>query len=491
MRLSRIIVSAAAALLLAVCVISPALYAARNITFQGSGLLRNTAEITDPDLPPPVEPEKPADGGSSNSQTDSLGNMGFIAETDADGKITSLNSNESLWNKDPQEMNYYLRGYERSGNTWVLPEDAEPVLTYAIYRGSLCEYMNNLVIILDFSNFYIQSFGSQFLNGLYYAIWGNWDFSYTTSVDVYDASTGVKDSEPKEVTFNNGNFTVNGITGVNAYSLRIVLPNLGGSETITFAASSLYLGMWNRDVTNIALDLSNTSIRRLNDGTLEGLKISPESTNVIDDDDPTITHFHFIGRTSNQLEFAFANALNYVGGLDTDDDGGKIIPPEGYVTEIFVKQDAASPFTQLFTRVSVENYIRNNSNNITGVETVAVDVIDRVGSSTPTYKDLAAVMQTVYWIKRFISDDNYAMFKVYHQKRDEDNNLAGDKGLVTTDWSNGVTMNDGNTAYLVKCAHNSDVPGSTPSTDGEIGYTAMDNKCYDIDKNLILSDYYL
>ena len=52
MRLSRIIVSAAAALLLAVCVISPALYAARNITFQGSGLLRNTAEITDPDLPP-------------------------------------------------------------------------------------------------------------------------------------------------------------------------------------------------------------------------------------------------------------------------------------------------------------------------------------------------------------------------------------------------------------------------------------------------------
>lgn len=187
-----------------------------------------------------------------------------------------------------------------------------------------------------------------------------WRFNYSVDVPVYDAITGAQkeqDGSPvtKTVAFNGKGFDIEGagVADYSGFSLRLVLPNVksddGAAVAVTFEDDSLNLQNW-RDVLgsypgNIAIDLSFMDLDREGGAEVAGIDFSNNATGQMWNGQasvPTVTHFHFIGKTENQLEYAFNNAIEYVGGNNA---------PEGYTTEIFVKESLSSPFTRLYTRV--------------------------------------------------------------------------------------------------------------------------------------------
>lgn len=220
----RLILTAILAFITA-AVLSFAVFAATNVRLTGSGGLEYEASGEQP--PDPVTP--PTDE-EAEKQEKRLTNSGFVVEK---GKIDQLQpSQESLWEKTPKDMNYALRAVKEE-NGQLVPTGEKPILSYAIYDGAVCDYVNELVIILDFSSFYITSFGSYFMDGLAYAICGlsnnpSKAFAYSVDVPVYDAITGAKkeqDGSPvtKTVAFNGEGFEIEGenVEDYSGFSLPI------------------------------------------------------------------------------------------------------------------------------------------------------------------------------------------------------------------------------------------------------------------------------
>lgn len=146
----RLILTAILAFITA-AVLSFAVFAATNVRLTGSGGLEYEASGEQP--PDPVTP--PTDE-EAEKQEKRLTNSGFVVEK---GKIDQLQpSQESLWEKTPKDMNYALRAVKEE-NGQLVPTGEKPILSYAIYDGAVCDYVNELV----------HNFGFFFF--LYYVVW--------------------------------------------------------------------------------------------------------------------------------------------------------------------------------------------------------------------------------------------------------------------------------------------------------------------------------
>ena len=461
----RLILTAILAFITA-AVLSFAVFAATNVRLTGSGGLEYEASGEQP--PDPVTP--PTDE-EAEKQEERLTNAGFVF---ADGKIDQLENNAVIgYSKDPKEMNYALRAVKEE-NGQLVPTGEKPILSFAIYDGAVCDYVNELVIILDFSSFYITTFGEYFMGGLVYAICGapdtaGWRFNYSVDVPVYDAITGAQkeqDGSPvtKTVAFNGKGFDIEGesVADYSGFSLRLVLPNVksddGAAVAVTFEDDSLNLQNW-RDVLgsypgNIAIDLSFMDLDREGGADVAGIDFSNNATGQMWNGQasvPTVTHFHFIGKTENQLEYAFNNAIEYVGGNNA---------PEGYTTEIFVKESLSSPFTRLYTRVL---------KNAGKAEIVVVDSAATDGQSD---RDILAILELCYWFKYEKQEQNVdGKYLISHQRRLSDNTLDGERARVAVSWNTAVEV-AGVTAYEVRCEHNAE---------GLIGYFTADRTFFGAD----------
>lgn len=357
------------------------------------------------------------------------------------------------------------------------------ILHYAKYENSLCKYLNNLIIILDFSDFFITEFTAQAFDFLYYAILGGaYDIpSYTVeNIPVYNSATG-QESRKATAVFNGSQITVDGQTIIDGgISLRIVLPNLGEDKTLIFDDFSLNFFNWNLYMNIVpecvSIDMSNLTItpKLTEDGKLDtsgsdtfsGLKISTKATQTdFPPYTPQCSHVHFIGRTGNQLEYALDTSVEFT-KANTDTE-----------TEIFIRQpttDETDPESKfIFTRMYSRVYQAGSKTNI--------DIIDSaVFKTQPTEADLVALLETGHWLHFRLGETIETInsdYALYHQRRSGDNSLFNEKAQLTIDGTaieiNGVTV------YKMSCEH-SDDEGEKGSF---VGYFGAGRKYFKDDKN--------
>ena len=86
------------------------------------------------------------------------------------------------------------------------------ILSYCRYRGSVCTVQNELVVILDFSDYYILGFEESCLDGLKDIIFGNWDIAFTAEVPTLDSVTGA-DGRIRGIVMDEYAFGVNWLPG--------------------------------------------------------------------------------------------------------------------------------------------------------------------------------------------------------------------------------------------------------------------------------------
>lgn len=360
-----------AALLLSAVVAPLALLASPSTGISGEGAL-SFASAEEPDVTPVPdhdqasleEQSKILAGESSNDR-----GCGFDVEITAGG----LSVSGAFPGGGNDKINENLR--------------TNGILHYAKYENSLCEYLNSLIIILDFSNFFITEFTAQAFDFLYYAILGGaYEFpSYTVeNIPVYDSATGKKSRETA-ATFTDGTtITVDGQTITDGgISLRIVLPNLGEDKTLVFDDYSLNFYNWGSMGSLapecVSIDISNLTItpKLTEDGKLDtsgsdtfsGLKISTKATQTeFPPYTPQCSHVHFIGRTGNQLEYALDTSIEFTkANINTE-------------TEIFIRQPSTDGTDQskfIFTRMYSRVYQAGSKTNI--------DIIDSGGIQNPTH----------------------------------------------------------------------------------------------------------
>lgn len=348
------------------------------------------------------------------------------------------------------------------------------ILSYAKYENSLCENLNNLIVILDFSSFYVTRFQASTFDSLSYALLGGaWDFqSYSVSVPVFDSTTG-KQSRTAAATFGGSSISVDGQTiSSGGISLRIVLPNLGTDKALVFDDYCLNFYNWGNQGSlapqNVSLDISNMSISPTitADGRLDlsgepfsGLEIGKKLTynNWLDNNQYGCSHLHFIGRTANQLEYALYASIEHTqANADTS-------------MEIFVKKQQAEAaadsendfiFTRMYSRIT-----RSEGKSV-------IDVIDDTvytQGAALSQSDLTAILEIGYWLHfrrghtlQEISD----AFLLFHQRRTAANALDDDKASLTIGLQTSVLS--GVSVYPMYCKHNADTEEETP--DGLIGF---------------------
>lgn len=430
-----------AALLLSAVIAPLALLASPSTGISGEGAL-SFASAEEPDVTPvpdhdqaSLEEQSKILAGENNNDP----GCGFDVEITEDGLTIlspGLGGNNNTINKNLQENG---------------------ILHYAKYENSLCDYLNNLIIILDFSNFFITEFTVQAFDSLCYALLGDSsnNFSYTVQVPVYNSATGQEFRKATAV-FNGRQITLDGHPINNGgISLRIVLPNLGEDKTLVFDDYSLNFYNWGNMGSLapecVSIDMSNLTItpKLTEDGKLDtsaadtfsGLKISTKATQIWFPAD-TCSHIHFIGRTGNQLEYALDTSIEFT-KANTDTE-----------TEIFIRQpstDETDPESKfIFTRMYSRVYQAGSKTNI--------DIIDSaVFKTQPTEADLVALLETGHWLHFRLGESIETInsdYVLYHQRRSGDNSLFNEKAQLTIDAApieiNGVTV------YKMSCAHSDD-----------------------------------
>lgn len=413
---------------------------------------RGTVGFSDGALFPPAPEEL-------EEQQNTLNNSGFVAETEEGGGVLMDNSTDN----DVSDKATITSRHEELKNNGIL--------SYMKYTGSLCPILNDLIVVLDFSSFYITRFGANFLASMMHVLLGSSSLGSTISFDeditVYDdqgnASLGslhlggLSRSGDTYVTVDGKR------TDVEKYSLRIILPDLA-EHKITFDSLSLYFifaQSYGGAPTNIAIDISNMSMR----GDDSGIELSPTATGEYANN--MCKDFHFIGRTRRQLEYALTDALDYANTVTAD----------GYRTEIFIREQEGN-FTRLYA--GIETAVRGSGANITRTPTVGI--YDSVYHAAPQPEDILAVIDLFRWLKFVHTDDLHDNLSFRHYHRNEKNEIAGTYGEVTCD-SDGSVDVGGETRYYVSCTHGE---GKDPTDDNIVGYFTA-NGVYDSAGNRLWS----
>lgn len=341
------------------------------------------------------------------------------------------------------------------------------ILSYAKYENSLCENLNNLIVILDFSNYYVTHFQSNVFYSLNYALLGGVkDFqSYSVSVPVFDSTTS-KQSRTATATFFGSSISIDGKT-INSsdISLRIVLPNLGTDKTLVFDDNSLNFDGWkDKGISlapkNVSLDISNMSISPslTADGSpdwsgkpFSGLKIGE---NLMGDNGRS--HLHFIAGTENQLEYALNASIEYT-KANTE-----------ATMEIFIKKqpttaiadvDGGFIFTRMYSRIT-----RSGGKSV-------IDVIDDTvytQGAALSQSDLTAILEIGYWLHfrrgHTLQEINNSIL-LFHQRRTAGHTVDGDKASLTIGSQTSIS---GVIVYPMYCNHTADTEEGT--SNGLIGF---------------------
>lgn len=347
------------------------------------------------------------------------------------------------------------------------------ILSYAKYENSLCENLNNLIVILDFSSFYVTRFQSSTFDSLSYALLGGaWDFqSYSVSVPVFDSTTG-KQSRTATATFGGSSISIDGqTTNSGGISLRIVLPNLGTDKTLVFDDYCLNFYNWGNQGSlapqNVSLDISNLSISPslTADGRLDmsgepfsGLKIGKKLTynNWLDNNQYGCSHLHFIAGTTNQLEYALNASIEYT-KANTD-----------ATMEIFIKKQSTAAladvdgdfiFTRMYSRIT-----RSDGKSL-------IDVIDDTvytQGAALSQSDLTAILEIGYWLHfrrgHTLQEINNSIL-LFHQRRTAANALDDDKASLTIGSQTSISSV---IVYPMYCNHTADTEEGT--SNGLIGF---------------------
>ena len=418
-------------MLLAAAVVPVALMAAQTVNLTGGGELNLTVE--DPTVPPHNEEEL-------KDNVTKLNDCGFSASV-ADGGLAL--------------SDLALGGGEETFHENLVKHG---ILSFAKYKNSLCKNLENVIIILDFSDFYVTRFKQYFLQGLTYAIMGNPNsgddfFKYTVEVPVYNSANGGNQEGTVTAAFGEGKVVVGGTSlSAGGLSLRIVLPNLGEGKTITFDNYSLNLYNWGNAGSlapeNISIDISNTQIQAntttvdgVSTTTFTGLSLAQKLTQHNYGGDENIgscQHLHFIAKSAAQLEYALDTAIT-----QSQDNSAES-------WEIYIKETPSTAaeqtetkfiYTQIYAKVLQES------------GKTRIDIIDSAVNDTTDNSDIIAVLETAYWLhfrKGVALADINAAYALKHVHRTSENVLGASAVLTvntTPETINGVSV------YSVTCAH--------------------------------------
>lgn len=442
-------------MLLAAAVVPVALMAAQTVNLTGGGELN--FELEDPTVPSVPD----HDESSIQNQIKELAGegwnspgCGFAATAGEDGGITLSSGGVGSDTKTVRE-NLISCG----------------ILSYAKYENALCENLNNLIIILDFTEYYITNIQSNFLQGVAVPILGDYynsGYKPVAEVPVYDSAQGGTQVRTALATFGERKIIVvdNGETTEltdGGLSLRIVLPNLGAESTITLANYSLNCYEWGYDYggstngtagsltpENISIDISNTQIQANTttvDGvettTFTGLSLAQNLTqhNYAGSGDANIgscKHLHFIAKSAAQLEYS----------LDTAVTRSQNNSAESW--EIYIKETPSTAAEQTATKYI---YTQIYAKVLQESGKTRIDIIDSTVKDTTTDVDIIAVLETAYWLhfrKGIALADINAAYALKHVHRTSENKLGASAVLTintTPETINGVSV------YSVTCAH--------------------------------------
>lgn len=435
------------------------LNAAQHVTLDGSGTIRYEKDAY---IPPSNDSEE------IEKQEQQLGNSGFVTETNENGDIVLKDNQKSFDGSKPDMTIDYHKQLVENG-----------ILSYMRYEGSPCAILNDLIVVLDFSDFYITSFEAQSIDGLALALLGDSNYtstSFTEPLTIYKPDRTNYDTADTTVSLHGFSdiYVTNGEKRekVNSYSLRILLPGIEG-KVITFQKSSLNFATTvimnpslDASPKNIAIDLSNMPLTRdAETGRIHGIDLSPEATKSDSYGNAgECYHFHFIGKTENQLEYAFANALDYTETTTHD----------GYVTEIFIKESTS--FSHLYT--GIETAVRTNGSggNITYQRTPTVKIYDAAAYGEPQPDDIYAEVDLFRWLKLVHNGTEHmhqsVSFEHYH--RDGDHTIGETVGELECNFDT-PALHEGKYYYEVTCSHN-EGNGEDPSV---LGYFDEEGNVYD------------
>ncbi len=356
------------------------------------------------------------------------------------------------------------------------------VLRYAIYSGALCQQASaGLIIILDFSNYNVSAFESDFLNSLTYVLLGSREMLgrgktfYEKNYDggaltIYDsANNGTPVTEKYDLTLqgiyandssNNSYLAKAGDANeanrryINNYSIRIVLPrNLQTAITLKSRSLTLegfdFLGFSPKQPDSIGLGISH-------------LDINPKdhaSSIVIANDAATTMHFHWMSVLSSQKQFSLLRSLNNMLGIN----GASV--NTGYVDEIFIKPDVLSDFSYLYMRAE----------KLSGG--AALSLFDSPDASVATSKDTAAAIRLFYWLEHVYKlheqNVNNANLEYRRYRRSADNTLSETYDVLSYDRTKTYAYGNENCHAVYSS------PDNGTGASGILGYFSPSGKLFD------------
>ena len=325
------------------------------------------------------------------------------------------------------------------------------ILSYCRYRGSVCTVQNELVVMLDFSDYYILGFEESCLDGLKDIIFGNWDIAFTAEVPTLDSVTGAS-LGAVNATFSQGGYVIDGVRS-ERYSLRVILPDIG-EEEFSFGENSLNFSMTGTPA-GLAIDISNLALT-LTDGRIRGIVMDEYAFGVNWLPGGRPGHLHFIGRNEEQLSYILSETLKLAEGIDLGVLGAD------FVTEIFVKENPENIFSRLTAGVE-----KTRSGEMT------VTVFDQPEDASSPVRDAIAVLDLGHWFRYLYDGDIPAGTAFEHVRRGADGQVdQNDIGTLTYDWT-GEADGQGVFRHTVTCTH--DASGTTGSV---IGYFTPDRRFF-------------
>ena len=159
------------------------LLAAQRLAFSGTTSIefnRDTTSGEKPDEEILKEQQAELKDCGLNLQIDSNGNVSL-------GQVFPGNQNEAV--------EYHNNLIEKG------------ILSFMCYDEAVCSSLNQLVVVFDFSNYYIPTFGEYCFQSIHESIWGDqwWDnVSFTEDVAVYSAASGAYLETIEDVVFEKG-----------------------------------------------------------------------------------------------------------------------------------------------------------------------------------------------------------------------------------------------------------------------------------------------
>lgn len=392
------------------------LLAAQRLAFSGTTSIefnRDTTSGEKPDEEILKEQQAELKDCGLNLQIDSNGNVSL-------GQVFPGNQNEAV--------EYHNNLIEKG------------ILSFMCYDEAVCSSLNQLVVVFDFSNYYIPTFGEYCFQSIHESIWGDqwWDnVSFTEDVAVYSATSGVYLETIEDVVFEKGCYTINQTT-YDEYSLRLILPSVT-DQTITFEDRSLnFAYVVVPEV--LIIDVSN-------------LSLSLEAGNLIFEEDVFSSygdlrdgpdHLHFIGLEERQMEYILSFGMDM---LLTD-----ISVKNQFIIGIYSRARNSYSSRLFYT-------LRKESNGM------SVDLFDE--NNEESIQSRLNILYLCYFLKHVyrqpMTSSGFENIVLYHMR----NQTETEKGILSCNWNGAII--DEKTVYQVTCSHDSLT---------NIGYFADDRSFY-------------